>query len=271
NYFFCLPVLLWGSLSAQQFPETTAPKESRILFNTGYRVPLTSNKLINSGHGIYMEGGFRPRMFSDRFSVAIFAGWGWKDNLWSTSFTGKFVHDYSLHINSENYTSFDSSVIHTSKKLFADKKGTSSIMPGCEMKSFHDYSVYYGLYFKLPLKYKLAVKLYTGSTRSHFQGPEGMITSQRSYNIIQLRRKMYGGEVIVTDPLHYFINHSSRILQKTAISVYYEYHDLETLSLYFNDGEEARIIKLNKFMRYPFSSKYRADHIIGLKFSIMIL
>jgi hypothetical protein len=260
-------------LQAQK-PDTVFVKKdpgfAPAFFTAGYRLPIVNRSVINSGHGIYTEAGFNPGAFlSDKAILGIFAGWGWKDNLWSTAFDGNFVRDYKQAIDHDLVEShLDSAIIAASAQLFETRKGSSPTMPGCEMRSFHNYTLYYGLVVKLPYRYSPTLKIYRGTTRSHYQGASGLITAGRNYNIVQLRRAMYGCELMMLNPLGIVQGKDvSKALKRLGLSLYYEYCDFKTSELHFNDGETRRSISLKQFLPGSFFDKYRNEHQFGCKFS----
>gem|GEM_PF-4780294 len=240
-------------------------------FTVGYRLPLANQSVINSGHGIYTEAGFNPGAFlSGKTILGLFAGWGWKDNLWSTAFDGRFVRDYRQAIDHDLSTSLlDSSIIAASADLFGTKQGSSPTMPGCEMRSFHDYSLYYGLIVKLPFRYSPVIKLYRGTTRSHYQGAPGLISASVDYNMLQLRRAMYGCELMLPDlpGLIQRNRETPKSLKRLGLSLYYEYCDFSTSALHFNDGDTRRLIPLKQFLPGSFFDSYRHEHKFGCKLS----
>jgi hypothetical protein len=240
------------------------------LFSAAYRLPAYTGKIINSGRGAAFEIGINPAKYFTQHSIfGVYAGWAWKDNLWYSSFRNDFVQDYRSSINTEQISgSMDSALINRSASLFASKKGRSSIVPGCETNSFHNYSVYYGIILKLPSSFFPVVKLYKGSTRSHYLGPGDIITAGTDYTIVQLRRSMYGIEVMLLDPFQFGKgkrDHSS--LNKIGVSAYYEYGDLTTSSLFFDNGKERRLVPLKKFTDHTMLQKYRHEHVFGFKLS----
>ncbi len=264
------PFLLQAQMADTAFTKKN-PGFAPAFFTAGYRLPLANHSVINSGHGIYTEAGFNPGAFlSGKTILGLFAGWGWQDKLWATAFDGNFVHDYKQAIDHDLVSSaLDSAIIATSAKLFESKKGSSPTMPGCEMRSFHNYTLYYGLIIKLPQPYAPALKLYRGSTRSHYHGPSGLVSAGTDYNSFQLRRAMYGCELMLLN-LPGFIQKNKetpKALQRLGLSLYYEYCDFSTSALHFNDGDTQRLIPLKQFMPRSFFDSYRNEHQFGCKFS----
>jgi hypothetical protein len=251
-------------------------RSSLFLFTAGYKMPLNKNKIINSGHGFYFEGGINPGYFiSKKTLIGVYAGWAWKDGLWSTSFNKDFIRDYKNAINASDvkYAGIDSSVIFSSKEVLANNNGRSATLPGCEMRSFHNYSLYYGIVFRLPIKYSPVVKLYIGTTRSHFQGKGGLATQNKEYNIYELRRNMYGCEFVFFRGVHNMIATGDREIHRYfgALSVYYELCDFYNSSLYFDDGDNTIKRPLRSFTSQAFLQKYRTEHAWGIKLSFCIL
>lgn len=239
-------------------------------------MPLNNATIINSGHGIYLEAGINPgHLVSKKLVIGFFAGWAWKDRLWSTSFNNEFVKDYQSAINLEShFSSLDSAVITSSADLFAAKKGTSLTLPGCEMKSFHNYSLYYGAIVRLPYKYIPAVKVYMGVTGTYLQASGDEITKQKEYNILQLKRAMYGCELVIFRGLQSVSKQNSKypLHRNTGtLSVYYESSDTYNSRLQFYDGEQETRIPLKRFVSDSFLQKYAKENSWGVKvaFSIM--
>jgi hypothetical protein len=245
-----------------------------VFFTAGYRVPV-KNTLINSGHGIYTEAGINPGyLISKKLILGIYAGWAWKDNLWYTSFNRNFVNNYEASINHENIdSSLDSAIINSAAAAFREKHGKSLTMPGCEMTSFHDYSLYYGVILKMPGSYLPMVKVYMGNSRSHYQGPAGWITEGTDYNILQLRRSMYGCELSVLNPVGYFrtVKPLPAVLKGLGLGIYYEYSRLSTASVYFDDGQQQRLIPFRSFISDNFQKNYRNEFKFGFKLSFTII
>lgn len=240
-------------------------------FTAGYRLPAAGNSVINSGHGIYTEAGFNPGAFlSGKTILGLFVGWGWQDKLWATAFDGDFVRGYRQAIDHDLLSSpLDSAVVAASATLFESKKGSSPTMPGCEMRSFHDYSLYYGVILKLPFPYSPVLKVYRGTTRSHYQGASGLVTAGNDYNMLQLRRAMYGCELMLLDPLALVQKRKavSRPLQRIGLGLYYEYCNFTSAALHFNDGDSQRLIPLKQFTSRSFFNSYRSEHKFGCKIS----
>lgn len=263
------PALLYGNPKDSLFAGLRgfAP----VFLTAGYRMPLANRTVINSGHGIYTEAGFNPGTFLNGNTIlGIYAGWGWKDNLWGTAFNGNFVRSYKHDIDHDLPSShIDSSIIAASAALFESKKGSSPIIPGCEMRSFHNYALYYGLIVKLPFAASPVLKIYRGSTRSHYQGPSGLVTSDADYNSFQLRRSMYGCELSMLNPLGLFRRQKplAKSFKKLGIGLYYEYADLRNSALHFNDGNTQRLIPLKRFLSSAFFDTWRSEHSFGCKLS----
>jgi hypothetical protein len=268
-FFFLVPLLAMSGNPLDSVSQNS--KYSWFIFTAGYRLPVYTGQIINSGHGVFMEVGVNAaRLFSKRSVVGLYLGWGWRDNLWSTGFKQQFVTDYENSLDHEHQLpSLDSAIIAASPGLFHSKQGRSFTSPGCEMTSFHNYSLYYGILIKLPLRVLPAIKVYRGSTRSHYQGPADLITKAEEYNNVQLRRSMYGCELMAINPFYFlYKNRSSPApLQKFGISVYYEYTNFSTSSLYFDDGNTRRTIELKKFVSSSFLKKYAHENIFGFKLS----
>jgi hypothetical protein len=272
--FNLLPLLLLASgedsLNNKALLSGAKTSYSWVFFSAGYRMPVTTGNVINSGRGVYVEAGVNAgRAISENVLVGLFGGWGWKDNLWVTGFKNQFVKDYAASINHEKASTFlDSSIISSSAGLFNSKKGRSAAMPGCEMRSFNNYSMYYGAIIKLPFRFTPAFKIYHGSARSHYQGPDGIVTSGNDYNIFQLRRSMYGAELMFTNPLRIFYKKAAPShIQKLGLSVYYEYCDFYTAALYFDDGQDQRLISLKSFVSKGLLKKYAHEDLFGFKVS----
>ncbi len=240
-------------------------------------MPMNENTIINSGRGLYFEGGMNPGiLISKKLVLGFYAGWAWKDKLWSTSFNSDFVNDYRSSVDLEpHFSSLDSTVILSSKELISNANGRSIPIPGCGAGSFNNFSIYYGIVLRLPYKYIPTLKLYTGVTRSHFQGDGNIATKEKEFNVFQLRRAMYGCELIVFKGLQ-------RVSQCRdwkypvrknigQLSLYYESCDFYNSSLYFYDGNQHTDIPLKKFMAPSFLEKYKTEVSWGFKLSIAIM
>lgn len=251
----------------------SAEYNSLLLFNLGYRLPVVNSEVINSGHGVAIEAGVNPAAFIfKRTIIALYGGWSWKDNLWSTGFSDNFTRHYKNSLNIEQQTNeLDSAIIASSVYLFENRKGRSLTMPGCEMASFHDYALYYGIWLKLPFKYLPSIKIYKGTTRAHYQGGAGIITLSEEYTILQLRRDMHGCEVMLHDPVGILYGKGASWFSKMAISLYFEHYNFYSSELHFNDGDQKRNIALTSFTRNDFLQKYKSDYRLGCKISVNLM
>jgi len=246
-----------------------------LLFTVGYKTPINKNRIINSGHGAYIEGGINfGHLLSKKTVLGLYVGWSFMDKLYSTSFNPKFSNDYENSIDKENnITGLDSIIINSSINLVKNTKGTSNLMPGCEMKSFHNYSMYYGIIFKARLKYFPTLKIYKGTLRNHYQGDGNISTFGKDYNIFEFRHSVYGFEIIVLD-LETIIKRKKNTQNKNrgvGLSIYYETVNLNNSSLYFNDGETNRNISLKKYTSSSFLNKYNRENSFGLRVSYFIV
>lgn len=249
-----------------------AEYNSLLLLSVGYRLPAINSTVINSGHGVSIEAGINPAAFIFKHTtIALYGGWSWRDNLWSTRFKDDFVKQYKNSINTEGVTELDSAIIASSASLFETQKGRSVAMPGCETKSFHDYSLYYGIWLKLPFKYIPSIKVYKGTTRSHYQGSAGLITPEGDYNILQLRRDMHGCEVMLHDPVGMLYHKRTSCLSKIAVSIYCEQYNFYSSELHFNNGDQKRTIALTAFTNRTFFHKYKSDYRLGCKISFNLM
>ncbi|MCW3077763.1 MAG: hypothetical protein JWO32_2372 [Bacteroidetes bacterium] len=251
-------------------------ESSLFLFTAGYKLPLNKATIINSGHGLYIEAGINAaKFFSTKTVVAIYGGYALMDRLWSTSFNSNFINDYQNTYNPEaGLSTLDSAVASSFSRVMAEHTGKSLTAPGCEMNSFHNYSLYYGVLLKLPYRYSPVLKLYTGFTRSHLQGASGLATIKNDYNIFQLRRSMVGAELILFRGFQSTFSKSNKSvnhLNSGALSIYYEANNLSNASLYFDDGKQQTSIALKKVSSASFLSKYKAENYWGLKLSFFIL
>jgi hypothetical protein len=240
-----------------------------LLFTLGYKTPINKNRIINSGHGVYIEGGLNfGHLISKKTTLGLYVGWSFMDKLYSTSFNPKFSNDYENSIDKENnITGLDSIIINSSINLVKNTKGTSNLMPGCEMKSFHNYSMYYGIIFKAPFKYFPTLKIYKGTLRNHYQGDGNISTLGKDYNIFEFRHSVYGFEIMVLD-LETIIKRKNKTQNKNrgvGLSIYYETINLNNSSLYFNDGETRRTISLKKYTSSTFLNKYNRENSFGIR------
>lgn len=263
--FILLPVILFC-----QTTKDSSRANKLFLFSAAYRCPVINSSIINSNHGLCFEGGVNAGyLFSKTSTIGFYGGWGWRDNLWNVAFNPGFVKDYKNAIitTDNNISPLDSAVISTSAELFATKKGSSLTMPGCETRSFHNYSLYYGLFIKLPINYPVIVKVYTGSTRSHYQGTGDLITTKKEYNILQLRRAMYGCELLLLNP----VKVKQAVLKNIGVSVYYERTDFSAAILHFNDGQTTRQLALKRFTHSSLLKKYKSEQFFGFKISYTLI
>ena len=246
---------------------------SLIWFNSGYRVPVNKQNILNSGHGLYVELGINPgTLISKDLVLAIYGGWAFMDKAWNTFFNKDFSKNYkNAMIQQENQSSLDSAVIQSSSLLFDTKTGNSISMPGCEMNSFHNYAMYFGIVIKLPHKNSPILKLYKGSLRSHYQGDGNIVSKNMDFNIFEIRRMMYGGELMVLHTNQMFKKEknikTSRKRGHGALSIYYETSDFYNASLYFYDGVNRKTIPFKNFIKQDFLTHYKREVFWGFKLS----
>lgn len=277
-FFICLFSVFQLSAGSDTTFSRFKPSEesSLLLFTAGYRLPVNKASILNSGHGIYMEAGMNPGHFiSKKLVVGLFAGWAWKDRFWSTSFNNDFINDYRSAIDVEpHFSTLDSAVIYASADAFETKSGTSLTLPGCEMKSFHNHSWYYGAVIRLPYRYLPTAKVYMGVTSSSYQGHGDLITKQKEYNVLQLKRAMYGCELIIFRGFQSVSSTQNKYPVHKNIgtfSVYYESYDFYNSSLEFYDGEQTSRIPLKRFASRSFLQKYKNENAWGIKLAFSIM
>lgn len=271
KYFILIIVCLLcleASCSSDSLLLKQKNEASYFSFTAGYRIPVNKNNIINSGHGLYLEGGINPgNLISRRTLIGLYIGFAFQDKLWATSFDQNFSQTYAASIDHENFSGIDSAIISSSAELFKTKKGTSRLQPGCETNSFHNYSMYYGLQFNLPLKYSPVIKVYKGTTRSYFQGDGSIATKEKDFNIFELRRDMYGFELFFSLTT---LKRKDHLFKKIGLSIYAEYCDFRNGSLYFYDGTSKRDLKLSQFTDNSFREKYKAEIYSGVKLSFFV-
>lgn len=272
--FFC--ILISRQVSGQ---ENNGGKKSEgssfVMLSLGYRMPVHSGNILRSGRGLALELGLNPGKFiSGGLVLGVYVGWCWRDVLWNSSFQDDFKKDYQHQVNNggDNLSnSPDSSIIRTSAVLFGTQRGRAPVMPNCETRSFHDYSLYYGIMIALPFRNCPLLKLYTGFTRAHYQGNGEFDGTQYDYTIFQLRRPVYGAELMLFRGFRYERSGKKGDLRLAALSLYYEQSDFTRSSLYFDNGQYTRSIGLETFCTPDFLSKYRTEIRYGLKLSFYIL
>lgn len=103
---------------------------SLFLFTAGYRCPVSKSSIINSGQGIYTESGINPGTYILKDLVlGIYAGIGFQDRFWKTSFNPHFSRDYNASVKEEqNYATLDSAVIQSSRYLIRNTKGNAAVI-----------------------------------------------------------------------------------------------------------------------------------------------
>jgi hypothetical protein len=254
----CLQTLGIDSLKCSR--KNSAPL---LLLTAGYKLPVNKNKIISSGHGLYFEIAANPaKIFCDNVFIGFYGGLGLLDRAWNTSFSSAFVSDYHESLNTEAaFNQLDSSVISAFGNFIREKKGTDLTVPGCEMKSFRDYAMYYGVIIKLPCKHGPVLKLYTGTRRSHLQA--GRVITEADYNNFQLRRILYGCELLVCTPV-------KKTRACPALSFYAETAGLKNAMLYFSDGNRHTQIAMSRFTSAAFTNKYNRALSFGVRFSFLI-
>lgn len=272
NYFigvFLFPFLVNATIikDSSSLKSIRSNHKFPFYFSAGYKLPVVNSKIINSGHGLSLEFGINPAQYLSKNSlIAFFGGFSFQDKLWATSFNKNFVNDYLLSFNkNDKFSQLDSSIIYTSYNLFSDKSGTSLTMPGCETKSFHNYSMYYGLLIHLPLKIFPYFKIYTGTTRSYFQGNGNLLTMQKDFNIFELRRRLIGTEFFFAKTVFKYFKRKSKI----GLGVYFENCNFYNSSLYFYDGAITRNILIKSFATKSFLEKYKNEFVLGFKLNFL--
>ena len=198
------------------------------------------------------------------------------DKLWNTSFNQNFSNDYSASVKKEsNFSKTDSIIINSSIELFKTKKGTSDIAPGCQMNSFNNYSLYFGIVIKLPYKYLPTLKLYKGTMRSYYKGEGNVLSNNSDYSIFEMRRNMYGCELMILN-LDQIIQ-SSKVKKRAnnnrsaGLSIYYENYDFYNSNLYYYDGITKTTLSLKKFTSSEFLNKYKNEFNAGFKLCFYIM
>jgi hypothetical protein len=244
-----------------QTAEATAANSNRnfLLFTAAYKMPVTKDKIINSGHGFCFEAGINPaKFFGSKTVCGVYGGWSWMDRAWSTSFNNGFVNDFNQSLNKDvSLKPLDSAVVNSFQALL-NTSGRALVAPGCATNSFHNYSLYYGVMFKLPFTYQPIVKLYTGYARAHMQA--GNIVSDADYNIFQIRRRMYGFEFIAYSGVKL-----KGINGRLGVSVYGELYNFKTAVLYFDDGNQNTSVSFSGVTARTFTDKYNRCGTAGLR------
>lgn len=261
------------SLFYKQYRQPATP--CLFLLTAGYRMPVNNNIIINSGRGFYLEGGINPgRYISKNPVLGFYAGYAFMDRFWYTGFDQDFSADLRTSIKEDQtFSELDSSVIYSSVDLIKNAKGGAITLPGCEMRSFHNYSFYYGLALKLPNKYFPILKIYTGTTRSYYLGNGNIATKQKDFNAFQLRRAMYGCELVIFKGVQN-LAHKQKLPSNNyigAFSIYYESCDFYNSTLYFSDGTNKTTIPLKRFTSDSFLTKYKNEVYWGFKLSFYIM
>jgi hypothetical protein len=93
-----------------------------------------------------------------------------------------------------------------------------------------------------------------------------IVTSDKDYNIFQLRRKLYGAEIMAFRGLQL-----GEHLNAGALSFYFENNNLSEGELYFSDGTTERKLPLKTFTSSSFLNKYKNDPCFGIRLSFCIL
>lgn len=252
-------------------PLKTELGASMLIFNLGYRCPLNKTTVINSGHGIFVEGGLNAGYFlKNKQFIAVIGGLGFKDKLWNTSFSDKFIDELNISWGDNILSPADTHVVSGFKTALNSKpeKGFSGL--SCRTNTFHNYSFYYGLMFNLPfVRYQTFIKLYRGATRS------ACSTSNSGcgvdYNYFEIRRKMYGLELTVfpgfSKKMKNCLFGSALSAHLGMLSVYYERISFSNSKLYYSSENAEGTIELNKFIAPAFLKNYKNENVIGLKLS----
>lgn len=267
-FVFLLPSWLLRAADPDSLPKKNdAPL---FILSAAYRMPVNKNKVINSGRGIATELGINPgRFISGQLVLGIYAGYGWRDNFYSTVFNKDFVNDYHFASREKEFSGLDSAVIYSSGELIRNKKERGSVFPGCGSKSFHNYSMYYGVVLKLPYRFFPVLKIYRGAQRTSFRATE-VITKNRDYNLYEFRSSMHGIELLFKGAQ---LNDSRRMAwyDLATLSVYYETCNYSGAGLFFSDGVERTRIPLRDFLSKEFTEKYSGVASFGFRLGIVLI
>jgi hypothetical protein len=119
------------------------------------------------------------------------------------------------------------------------------------------------LYYGYLINTLLSFKIYTGTTCSYFQGEGNRASKQKDYNIFELRRVMYGCELVIFKGFQNILNNHDRKKcpnkNTGAVSVYYESCNFSNSTLYFYDGSDRINISLKRFASPSFLHKYKNE------------
>lgn len=80
---------------------------------------------------------------------------------------------------------------------------------------------------------------------------------------------MFGCELISAHPFSWFFSEKKlpASLERVGLSIYYEYCNFYTSTLYFDDGDTTRTIALKRFVSHGFLKKYAHENRVGFKVS----
>jgi hypothetical protein len=248
----------------------TGPAVSPLVLNAGYRCPLNSGAVINSGHGFYFEAGFNPAYYLKHPQlIAVIAGVGTKDRLWATHFSRNFIRDFNASVQDVMLPQADSLVLSLFKE--AVNRRNSKTFEGCYAGSFHNSSFCFGLLVRLPFKkYNPCIKLYKGLVQSSctVNDPSGYSSG---YNYFAVRRKMWGAELILFNGFARELREKFGKIPLLAhigvVSIYYERNDFYGSRLYFSDGDRERTIAFADFLPSSIMEKYRNENVFGIRLS----
>jgi hypothetical protein len=246
-------------------------RSSLLIISAGYRMPLTKSKIISSGHGLYIEAGINPAfLVSEKALAGIYGGWAAKDDLWHTSFSNDIILDYNNSITGHQLKGFDSVVVHSSAELIATSKGRSGLAPGCETRSFHTSSLYYGIIIGIRIRsYPMALKLYSGLTKTLIK-KNNVITEDPEFNYLAFQRRMFGVEFIAYPGMKSKAIKDLKDFRLGCVSFYYEYTRFSGGALQYNDSKHSLHIPFDTFLNTAFLKKYNSEVTGGIKLSVAL-
>jgi hypothetical protein len=266
--FLCIPFYNKASDTNLVSPRNV----SLLSVTAGYRCPVNKSGILNSGHGLYFEGGLNAGYFlPNKQHIVVFCGWAWKDRLWTTSFNPVFLGDFRAGFSDNQLSGTDSLIVTNFHDELNNHDKKTISFPSCKTNTFHNSSFYYGISFGLPFRnYHTVLKLYRGTTKSSYSANDRSNTG-KEYNFYELRRSMNGIEISLFPGFKRTLKDkffgTPLFSHLGVLSFYYERINFSASSLYYTDGEQRQTIALKEFVSSSFLKKYKYEDVFGFKIS----
>ncbi len=251
-------------------------QSSLIICNANYRIKANQSPL-SSGHGPALELGLNlGYFFSHKWLAGVYAGWGWRDLLWNTSYSKTYLNDFNAAFSGPSLTGNDSIVVNK----------MSSLMKGSYY--YHDIENYAGIIFRLPYRWMPTVKIYTGRLSSEYKtgGTDRVdlkpyVASDKKYDndYFSIDRNLkWGTEVTLYDGYTIIatafdgtavskkknLRHRSNL---ACFSFYFEQIDSYHSVFNYDNGAQQVSVPFDRVLTPSFLQKYKTEYNAGFRIS----